>query len=68
MPGHKRIEIAGAIYHVITRGMERRSIFMDGKDGREFVTRLEINLNPTLQGARTEASEAESFSTKKVRA
>ena len=47
MPRHKRIKIAGAIYHVITRGIERRNIFLDDRDRQEFVTRLEICLKET---------------------
>ncbi len=40
MPRHKRLEIPGAIYHVIARGIERRDIFTDDKDSKEFVRRL----------------------------
>lgn len=40
MPRHKRLEIPGAIYHVITRGIERRKIFMDDADREEFIRRF----------------------------
>ncbi len=41
MPRHRRLEIPGAIYHVITRGIERREIFKDDQDRKEFLRRLE---------------------------
>jgi REP element-mobilizing transposase RayT len=47
MPRHRRIEIAGAIYHVITRGIERREIFKDDKDREEFVRRFGEALKTT---------------------
>lgn len=40
MPRHRRLEIAGAIYHVMTRGIERREIFKDDHDRGEFVRRF----------------------------
>ena len=47
MPREKRIQIQGAIHHVITRGLERRDIFLDDTDRREFLTRLERALEKT---------------------
>lgn len=40
MPRQARLNIAGAIYHVITRGIERREIFKDEEDREEFLIRL----------------------------
>ncbi len=45
MPRHARLEIPGGIYHVITRGIERRSIFCDDSDRREFLQRLSNGLS-----------------------
>jgi len=45
MPRHARLEISGGIYHVITRGIERRSIFCDDNDRREFLQRLSNGLS-----------------------
>ena len=45
MPRHARIEIPGGIYHIITRGIERRSIFCDYIDQREFLYRLANGLS-----------------------
>ena len=40
MPRHKRLEIPGAIYHVIVRGIERREIFKDDLDRTELLRRF----------------------------
>lgn len=47
MPRDKRLNIAGAIYHVITRGLERKEIFRDEKDKEEFIARLEKAIKET---------------------
>jgi REP element-mobilizing transposase RayT len=47
MPRHARLEIPGGIYHVITRGIERRAIFCDDDDRREFLKRLSNGLTAT---------------------
>ncbi|MFH1260200.1 MAG: transposase [Elusimicrobiota bacterium] len=47
MPRHRRLEIPGAVYHVITRGLERREIFKDDQDREEFLSRLEIAIKDT---------------------
>lgn len=44
MPRDKRLQIVGGIYHVISRGIERRDIFIDDKDRNEFLIRIEILL------------------------
>ncbi len=36
MPRQGRINIEGGLYHVIQRGVERRKLFKDCKDRREF--------------------------------
>lgn len=47
MPRHKRLELAGCIYHVIQRGIERREIFKDDADRKEFLRRFEEALTKT---------------------
>lgn len=44
MPRSKRINVAGGVYHIITRGIERKEIFKDSADRREFLSRLGISL------------------------
>jgi REP element-mobilizing transposase RayT len=40
MPRKARIDAAGALHHIIVRGIERRKIFWDDEDRDSFVTRL----------------------------
>ncbi|MBI4518074.1 MAG: transposase [Deltaproteobacteria bacterium] len=40
MPRGPRIDIEGAVYHVIGRGVERRAIFRNDGDRRDFLKRL----------------------------
>jgi len=40
MPREARIDAAGALQHVIARGIERRAIFQDDQDRQNFITRL----------------------------
>ncbi len=40
MPRAARIDAPGALQHIICRGIERRSIFRDGDDRKDFITRL----------------------------
>lgn len=40
MPRQPRIDASDLLYHVIARGIERRSIFNDTKDREEFIARL----------------------------
>lgn len=47
MPRHKRINLPGVIYHVISRGIEGGKIFRDNEDRDEFLRRLEIGLEKT---------------------
>ncbi len=47
MPRTARIDIAGGIYHIITRGIERRTIFKDDNDRKEFLVRLSEELVAT---------------------
>ncbi|MDP3981457.1 MAG: transposase [Chlamydiota bacterium] len=47
MPRDKRLNIPGGVYHVISRGIERRDIFLDGIDKTEFLSRLENALVKT---------------------
>lgn len=47
MPRHRRIDIPGAIHHVITRGIERCVIFKDDADRKEFIERFAKALKET---------------------
>ena len=47
MPRSKRIDIPGAVYHVIARGIESREIFLHDFDREEFLRRLEKGLKET---------------------
>lgn len=47
MPRQPRLDITGCLYHVIARGIERGKIFLDDKDYKDFLSRVEIILNRT---------------------
>lgn len=47
MPRHKRINVPGAIHHVIVRGLNRQDIFLNDKDRNDFLFRLEKSLAQT---------------------
>jgi putative transposase len=47
MPRGKRLNIIGGVYHLYTRGIERRRIFKDDIDREEFLSRLEDALTKT---------------------
>ena len=47
MPRLARIDLAGHLYHLIVRGVERRSIFRDDKDRFDFLSRLSIGIDRT---------------------
>lgn len=47
MPRNKRLDIPGAIYHVIVRGLERRKIFSGDADCNDFLSRLEKSIKLT---------------------
>ena len=40
MPRLARLDAPGVVHHVIIRGIERRKIFWDEKDRKDFVERL----------------------------
>jgi REP element-mobilizing transposase RayT len=40
MPRRPRVDVEGALYHVIARGVERRAIFRDDRDRSRFVEGL----------------------------
>lgn len=40
MPRHARIDAPGLLQHVIVRGIEKRSIFLDDQDREDFLSRL----------------------------
>ncbi len=45
MPRQARIDIPGQLYHVMSRGIERRRIFINGEDYTDFQERLSVWLN-----------------------
>jgi hypothetical protein len=45
MPRKSRIDAAGALHHVIARGIDRGKIFQDPADKRNFLKRLGEILN-----------------------
>ncbi|MBL0059347.1 MAG: transposase [Elusimicrobia bacterium] len=47
MPRQRRLDVPGVLHHVITRGIERRKIFLDNQDRIDFLDRLEIALEKT---------------------
>jgi len=47
MPRHKRLDIPGAIHHVIVRGLNRQDIFLDDNDRGDFIVRLGTGLSQT---------------------
>lgn len=47
MPRQARIDGAGALHHIICRGIERREIFSDDQDRDDFASRLESVLGKT---------------------
>jgi len=44
MPRHARIDIPGLLQHVIVRGIEKRTIFLDDQDRLNFLSRLRLLL------------------------
>jgi len=44
MPRGKRLQVPGAIYHIISRGIERRTLYIDAADREEFLIRLSESL------------------------
>lgn len=50
MPRRARIDAAGAIHHIIIRGIERRKIFRTDSDRSNFVGRLEKIVSATHTG------------------
>jgi len=47
MPRNKRINVAGAVHHVIVRGLNRQDIFLDDRDRNDFLARFEKALSQT---------------------
>jgi putative transposase len=47
MPRQSRIDAAGALHHIIVRGIERRKIFDDDQDRYNFLDRLGLILEET---------------------
>ena len=40
MPRKSRIDVPGALHHIIVRGIERRKIFIDDTDRDNFIDRV----------------------------
>ncbi|HSB70190.1 MAG TPA: transposase [Candidatus Methylomirabilis sp.] len=47
MPRHARLDVSGALHHVICRGIERQPIVRDDSDRAAFVERLGAVLSAT---------------------
>jgi len=47
MPRHARIDLPGLLHHVIVRGIEKRSVFLDDQDREEFLSRFSRLLSET---------------------
>ncbi|MFH1985080.1 MAG: transposase, partial [Pseudomonadota bacterium] len=47
MPRKARIDAAGALHHIIVRGIERRKVFIDDEDRDAFIDRLGAILSQT---------------------
>ncbi len=47
MPRKSRIDAAGAVHHVIARGINRADIFFDDEDYESFLNRLGLVLTGT---------------------
>jgi putative transposase len=41
MPRQARLDIPGYLYHIIARGLDRRPIFYDEEDRKDFLSRVE---------------------------
>jgi len=44
MPRKSRIDVPGAVYDIIAKGIERKAIFRDDRDRADFLERLRTNL------------------------
>lgn len=47
MPRQNRLNVPGCIFHIISRGIERKKIFLDDKDREDFLERLSGALSKT---------------------
>jgi len=47
MPRGKRLNVIGGVYHLFTRGIERKEIFKDAADREEFLSRFKDALDKT---------------------
>ena len=50
MPRQARIDTAGALHHIIVRGIERKKIFADDQDRHAFIKRLGRIVEQTQTG------------------
>ncbi len=53
MPRQARLDVPGALHHLMLRGLNKSSIFEDDQDRSQFLSRLEKNI--TVAGARVYA-------------
>jgi REP element-mobilizing transposase RayT len=47
MPRQARIDAPGALHHIIIRGIERKAIFKDNADRKNFLKRLTLIISET---------------------
>jgi putative transposase len=45
MPRQARLDISGALHHIMVRGIDKMSIFKDNGDNEKFLQRLEENID-----------------------
>jgi len=58
MPRQARIDAPGALHHIVIRGIERRGIFQDDEDRKDFLERLSGLLSGTrVPGCRVGPSQ-----------
>ena len=50
MPRKARIDAPGALHHIVARGIDRRSIFEDDTDRKDFLNRIDTILSNTKRG------------------
>lgn len=54
MPRQARLDVLGALHHIMVRGIIKSAIFNDDQDRQKFVERLEKNVVRYYRGIVTE--------------
>jgi len=57
MPRQSRIDLTGALYHIIARGIERRKLFDEDQDRYDFLKHLGLILEQSSEVRRRELKE-----------